>query len=241
MSHYEHHLHRDEATQPTRFARAKDGNSTQCAAGTSSLGERISPRSFSATARHPTLSTAFADATAPTRLTWKHARSFRSNREWPSWDPEVSLAREVSSAWAEGEPPPSLNSPAGARQFWDPLGARAMGRRQRFGTKRNPEHLPGPAAGRHHCRWSRSGGRPASTTLTSRYACDPKAAAACNPLCGRAPVHRAKRALAESHRLRRQRRYRAGATRGRSRPSGHPKSTTPGPPSFPPWSASDRS
>ena len=35
--------------------------------------------------------------------------------------------------------------------------------------------------------------------------------------------------------------YRAGATRERSRSPGHPKSTTPGPPSFPPSSASDRS
>ena len=100
-------------------------------------------------------------------------------------------------------------------------------------------NLPGPAAGRHHCRWSPSRGRPASTTLKSRYDFGPKVAAACRSLCGRAPVHRAKRAPAESHQLRRQRHYRAGATKERSRPHGHRKSTTPGPPSFPPWSASD--
>ena len=101
-------------------------------------------------------------------------------------------------------------------------------------------NLPEPEAGHHRCRWSPRG-RPASTILKPRCACDPKAAAVCDPLGGRAPVHRASRALGESHRRQRPRRYRAGATRERSRPPGHPKSTMPGPPSFPPWSASDRS
>jgi hypothetical protein len=44
-----------------------------------------------------------------------------------------------------------------------------------------------------------------------------------------------------SHQLRRQRHYRAAARRGRSRPPGHPRSTTPGRLSFPPRSAPDRS
>jgi hypothetical protein len=89
------------------------------------------------------------------------------------------------------------------------------------------QNLPGPAAGRHHCRWSHS--RPASTTLKSRYACGAKAAAVCNHLGGRAPVRPAKPAPAESHQLQRQRYCRAGATRGQR------------PLSFPPWSVSDRS
>jgi hypothetical protein len=99
-------------------------------------------------------------------------------------------------------------------------------------------NLPGPAEGRHHCRWRQAAGQPPSTTLKSRHAGRPKVAAVCYPLCGRARAHRAKRAPAGSHQLRRQRHYRAAARRERSRPHGHRKSTTPGPPSFPPLSAS---
>ena len=96
-------------------------------------------------------------------------------------------------------------------------------------------NLPGPAAGhRHHChcRWSDSGGRPASTTLKPRYACDPRAADVCDTRW--APVDRAERALVECRQRQRQRHCRAGATRERSRPPVRPKSTTPGSPSFPP-------
>jgi hypothetical protein len=99
-------------------------------------------------------------------------------------------------------------------------------------------NLPGPAEGRHHCRWRQAPGQPPSTTLKSRHAGRPKVAAVCYPLRGRARAHRAKRAPAGSHQLRRLRHYRAAARREHSRPLGRRKSTTPGPPSFPPLSAS---
>ena len=102
-------------------------------------------------------------------------------------------------------------------------------------------NLPGLAEGRHRCRW-RTRGQPASTTLKPGHAGVPKVVAVRNPLGRLARDHRAKRELVGSHQLRRQRHYRAGAARGaRSRPRGHPKSTTRGLPSFPRWSDSDRS
>jgi hypothetical protein len=102
-------------------------------------------------------------------------------------------------------------------------------------------NLPGPAEGRHRCRWRRTRGQPASTTLRSRHAGRPKVATVRNPLDGLARHHRAKRALVGSHQLRRQPRYRGAARRGRSRSPGHPRSTTPGGLSFLQWADQDRS
>jgi hypothetical protein len=101
-------------------------------------------------------------------------------------------------------------------------------------------NLPGLAEGRHHCHWRRTRGQPASATLKSPHAGGPKAAPVWAPLC-RPRDHRAKRALVGSRPVRRQRHYRAGAARARSRPRGHPKSTTRELPFFPRWSDSDRS
>ena len=78
--------------------------------------------------------------------------------------------------------------------------------------------IPKPAGaggGSSCCRWRRTRGQPASTTLKSRHAGGPKVATVRNPLDGLARDPRAKRALVGSHQLRRQRHYRARRKEGK--------------------------